>query len=297
MLNFWKSLLASPDQIQVVPNTGFTVWLTTFTAGAMSFVAVIGLAFSLICAELSIRWGDSLKSASSIRLSAPTDLLEKQTSIALAILDQTKGVGSARLVGLQDKKKLLEPWLGFDFPLEAIEMPALIEIQETDVGVDYEGLRLRLSAELPSATLDNHSQWRQPVEVVATLISQLGMFTVALLVLSSLAMVSMAANAALSANIKVLRVLRLVGAFDAFIVTAFVRKFTFRVFVGSILGTFCAGIVLVLMPDFSENLGILDEVNLDLIDKIWLGTVPLIFVIISIFATRMAVKTSLKRLV
>ena len=123
-------------------------------------------------------------------MSAPTDLLEKQTSIALAILDQTKGVGSARLVGLQDKKKLLEPWLGFDFPLEAIEMPALIEIQETDVGVDYEGLRLRLSAELPSATLDNHSQWRQPVEVVATLISQLGMFTVALLVLSSLAMVS-----------------------------------------------------------------------------------------------------------
>ena len=109
-------------------------------------------------------------------------------------------------------------------------------------------------------------------------------------------MVSMAANAALSANIKVLRVLRVVGAFDAFIVTAFVRKFTFRVFVGSILGTFCASIVLVLMPDFNDSLGILDEVNLDLIDKIWLGTVPLIFVIISIFATRMAVKTSLKRL-
>ena len=123
------------------------------------------------------------------------------------------------------------------------------------------------------------------------------MFTVALLVLSSLAMVSMAANAALSANMKVLRVLRLVGAFDAFIVTAFVRIFTLRGFVGSILGTFFASIVLVLMPDLSDNLGILDEVNLDLIDKIWLGMVPLIFVIISIFVTRMAVKTALKRLV
>ena len=107
----------------------------------------------------------------------------------------------------------------------------------------------------------------------------------------------MAANAALSANMKVLRVLRLVGAFDAFIVTAFVRIFTFRVFVGSILGTFFAGIVLVLMPDLSDNLGVLDEVNLDLIDKIWLGMVPLVFVIISIFVTRMAVKTALKRLV
>ena len=51
------------------------------------------------------------------------------------------------------------------------------------------------------------------------------------------------------------------------------------------------------MPDLSDNLGILDEVNLDLIDKIWLGMVPLIFVIISIFVTRLAVKTALKRLV
>ena len=104
MLNFWKSLLASPDHIQVVPNTGFTVWLTTFTAGAMSFVAVIGLAFSLICAELSNRWGDSLKSASSIRLSAPTDLLEKQTSIALAILIKQRVLGRHVLLDFKIRK-------------------------------------------------------------------------------------------------------------------------------------------------------------------------------------------------
>ena len=295
-LNFWKILLDSPQDMQVVPNTGFTKWLTTFTAGAMSFLAVLGLAFSLICADLASEWGDSLKNSSSIRISAPTDLLKKQTSVALAILDQTKGVDSAHLVGLQDKKKLLEPWLGADFPLEFIAMPALIEIQETEDGIDYEGLRLRLSAELPSAILDNHMQWRRPIEVFAVLVSQLGMFTVVLVLLASLAMVSMAANAALAANIKVLRVLRLVGTFDAFIVTAFVRKFTRRVFLGSFLGTTFASLVLIMMPDLGENLGILNELSLELIDKIWIASVPLLFVLISIFATRHAVKTSLKRL-
>ena len=292
----WKAILNNREHLQVVPNTGFTKWLTTFTAGAMSFLAVVGLAFSLICSDLSNEWGESLKN-SSLRLSAPTDLLEKQTNMALAILEQTSGVESARLVGIGAKKKLLEPWLGVDFPLEAIAMPALIEIRETEAGVDYEGLRLRLSAELPSASLDNHSEWRRPIEVVSKLVSQLGMFTVILIILSSIAMVTMASNAALSANVKVLRVLRLVGAFDTFIVTAFVRIFTLRVFFGSLTGTVCAGLVLFLIPTFSENLGILDVVRLEIKDTIYIACVPFLFAIISIFVTRNAVKSSLKRLV
>jgi len=292
----WKAFFNNPDHLQVVPNTGFTKWLTTFTAGAMSFLAVVGLAFSLICSDLSNEWGESLKN-SSLRLSAPTDLLEKQTKVALAILEQTSGVKSARLVGISAKKKLLEPWLGVDFPLEAIAMPALIEIHETEAGVDYEGLRLRLSAELPSAILDNHAEWRRPIEVVSKLVSQLGMFTVILIMLSSIAMVTMASNAALSANVKVLRVLRLVGAFDTFIVTSFVRIFTLRIFLGSLTGTVCAGIVLFLIPTFSENLGILDVVSLEIKDTIYIACVPFLFAIISIFATRNAVKFSLKRLV
>ena len=292
----WKSILNNPEHLRVVPNTGVTKWLTTFTAGAMSFLAVVGLAFSLICSDLSNEWGQSLKN-SSIRLSASTDLLEKQTNMALAILEQTSGVESARLVGIGAKKKLLEPWLGVDFPLDSIAMPALIEIRETEAGVDYEGLRLRLSAELPSAILDNHSEWRRPIEVVSKLVSQLGMFTVILIILSSISMVTMASNAALSANVKVLRVLRLVGAFDTFIVTAFVRIFTLRVFWGSLTGTICAGLVLFLIPTFSEDLGILDGVSLEIKDKIYIACVPFLFAIISIFVTRNAVKSSLKRLV
>ena len=292
----WKAFFNNPDHLQVVPNTGFTKWLTTFTAGAMSFLAVVGLAFSLICCNLSNEWGESLKN-SSLRLSAPTDLLEKHTKVALAILEQTSGVKSARLVGIGAKKKLLEPWLGVDFPLEAIAMPALIEIHETEAGVDYEGLRLRLSAELPSAILDNHAEWRRPIEVVSKLVGQLGMFTVILIMLSSIAMVTMASNAALSANVKVLRVLRLVGAFDTFIVTSFVRIFTLRIFLGSLTGTVCAGIVLFLIPTLSENLGILDVVSLEIKDTIYIACVPFLFAIISIFATRNAVKFSLKRLV
>ena len=94
-----------------------------------------------------------------------------------------------------------------------------------------------------------------------------------------------------------LRVLRLVGAFDTFIVTAFVRRFTLRVFFGSLTGTVFAGVVLFLIPTFNENLGILDDVSLEITDTIYIASVPFLFAIISIFVTRNAVKSSLKRLV
>ena len=50
------------------------------------------------------------------------------------------------------------------------------------------------------------------------------------------------------------------------------------------------------MPDLGEESGIFNEFSFELIDKIWIASLPLLFVLISIFVTRHAVKTSLKRL-
>ena len=66
---------------------------------------------------------------------------------------------------------------------------------------------------------------------------------------------------------------------------------------GSLIGTFSAGLVLFLVPTFSENLEILRDVSLDLTDTIYIASVPFLFAIISIFVTRNAVRSSLKRLV
>jgi cell division transport system permease protein len=51
------------------------------------------------------------------------------------------------------------------------------------------------------------------------------------------AFITLAAQAALSANAPVIRVLRLVGARDAYIARAFVRRFTVRALTGAAGGT------------------------------------------------------------
>ena len=43
-------------------------------------------------------------------------------------------------------------------------MPRLISIEEDENGYDRVGLRLRLAAEVPSAVLDDHTRWREPLK-------------------------------------------------------------------------------------------------------------------------------------
>jgi cell division transport system permease protein len=61
----------------------------------------------------------------------------------------------------------------------------------------------------------------------------LGWVSLGLIAGAMAALITLAAQAALSANAPVIRVLRLVGARDAYIARAFVRRFTIRALAGA----------------------------------------------------------------
>ncbi|MFT7523210.1 MAG: cell division transport system permease protein, partial [Candidatus Paceibacteria bacterium] len=73
--------LMSGDQNadRVVPPTGYTVNLTTFTAGAMAFLAVFALALSLATGRLADRWSAELARTATVRISAPEGQMEIQS--------------------------------------------------------------------------------------------------------------------------------------------------------------------------------------------------------------------------
>ena len=66
--------LIKPDRQadRVVPPSGHTAWLTSFTAGAMAFLAVFALALSLAAGRLADRWSDALERTATVRLSGLT---------------------------------------------------------------------------------------------------------------------------------------------------------------------------------------------------------------------------------
>ena len=67
------------------------------------------------------------------------------------------------------------------------------------------------------------------------------------------AMIALAAGFSLAANAQVIRVLRLVGARDAFIVQAFVRRLTVFALIGAAVGTVAGMLAFVVLPVAGET--------------------------------------------
>lgn len=292
------SLLSRGDRQadRVVPPTGHTAWLTSFTAGAMTFLAVFALALSLAAGRMADRWSDALARTATIRISAPADQVDFQTRAVLDLLATTPGVESARALTDDEQRKMLEPWFGPDLPVEALPVPRLIELQETGDGYDAEGLRQRLSAEAPGAVLDDHTRWRRPLATAAGRLRLMGIVSILLIGTAMGAMITLAANAALAANAQVIEVLRLVGARDSYIVRAFVRRFTARALAGSAIGALAGMAGIALLPSADAAGGFLTGLGFTGWGWLMPLALPLLAAAVAFAATRTAAVRKLKDL-
>ncbi|MBI1170271.1 cell division protein FtsX [bacterium] len=287
---------ASRQDDRVVPPSGASAWLTSFTSGAMTFLAVFAMALSLASGKLANRWAEALDRTATVRISAPEDQMAIQTKAVLEVLKTTPGIAEARALTPEESTKLLEPWFGPDLPLQDLPLPQLVAVTETGAGYDAEGLRQRLAAEAPGAVLDDHLRWRRPMAEAAGRLRLLGLLSIVLIGLAMAAMITLAANAALAANAQVIRVLRLVGARDTYIARAFVRRFTLRAASGALAGVVLGLIGVALLPAQDAAGGFLTGLGFSGLG--WL--LPLVLVplaaLVAFLATRTAAFRTLKRL-
>ncbi len=287
---------AEARPVRVVPPSGFTARLTLFTAGAMAFLAVFALALSLAAGRIADRWSSELARAATVRISAPADQLATQTEAALRVLRATPGIASVRVLSPADERALLEPWFGPDLPLETLPVPRLIELSEATPGFDAAGLRLRLQAEAPGAVLDDHSRWRQPLVAAADRLRLLGLVAIVLIATATAAMITLAANSALAANGQVIEVLRLIGARDAYIARAFVRRFTMRAFGGALAGTALGMLAVLALPGPSAEGTFLTGLGFRGLGWFWPLSVPPLAAVVAFFSTRIAAFRTLRRI-
>ncbi|WP_171229794.1 ABC transporter permease [Ruegeria sp. HKCCA4008] len=281
---------------RVVPPTGYTAHLTLFVAGAMAFLAVFALALSLASGRIADRWASELAGAATLRINAPAEQRAAQTEAALTVLGQTPGVASARALTQEEQAALLAPWFGPDLPLDTLPVPQLIEIIETEPGIDVAGLRLRLGAEVPGAVLDDHTRWREPLVDAAMSLRRLGWISILLIGGATAAMITLAANASLAANAQIIEVLRLVGARDGFIAGAFVRRFTYRAFFGASVGTLLGMTGVLMLPEASESGGFLAGVGFQGKDWALPVLIPILGAMVAFFAIWAAARRKLKEL-
>jgi cell division transport system permease protein len=288
-------LISDPQADRVVPPSGFTAQLTLFAAGAMAFLAVFALALALAAGRLAESWGSELAGTATIRIAAPPGESGLQTEAVLGVLQTTSGVLSARALSDAEQEALLAPWFGADLALDTLPVPRLVEMQVSQ-DFDPQSLRLRLAAEAPAATLDDHGRWRAPLVQAASGLRWLG-WGIGVLILAVLgAIVTLAANAALAANAQVIAVLRLVGAKDDYIAGAFIRRFTKRAAIGACAGSLIGLLAVLLMPSGDGAAGLLTGLRLTGAGWLLPVLVPVLSAVIAFLATAAAARKTLREL-
>lgn len=287
-------MTGNPQADRVVPPSGYTATLTSLTSATMAFLAVFALALSLATGRLADRWTDALAMTATVRISAPADQMDVQTRTVINVLETTPGVAFARALTSDETRALLDPWIGPDLPVDSLPIPQLIEVTEGEDGFDAEGLKLRLAAEAPGATLDDHLRWRKPLVAAAERIRTLGLVSLILIAGTMAAMITLATQAALAANGQVIRVLRLVGARDAFVARAFVRRFTLRALLGALIGTALGMIAVAMMPRAAEEGGFLTGLGLTGLQWFWPLLIPPMAAFVAFWATRAAAFRTLR---
>lgn len=287
--SLWRGLVrdgGSGDRI--VPPTGVTAQLTLFSAGAMAFLAVFALALSLATGRLADRWASELAGSVTVRVSAPAEAQAALAQAVIGILETTPGTGQPRLLPPEEVAELLAPWFGPDMPVDALPVPALIDLPIAGDDFDAQGLRLRLQAEAPGAVLDDHTEWRRPLVTAANRLRALGLLSLVLIAAASACMITLAARAALAANGQVIRVLRLIGARDITIATAFVRRFTKRAALGAVAGTLAGMAAIALLPRMEAAGGFLTGLGFQGWGWLLPLLIPVTAAVVGFLATRWA---------
>lgn len=287
-------LSGDPQADRAVPPTGYTARLTVLTSAAMAFLAVFALALSLATGRLADRWAAELAQTSTLRISAPQDQMAAQAQAALAVLATTPGVAEARALDAEEQRALLAPWFGPDLPVETLPVPQLIEVIADRDGYDVTGLRARLQAEVPGAVLDDHTRWREPLVEAASRLRLLGFVSIVLIAAATGAMITLAAGAALAANAQLIRVMRLVGARDIYIASAFVRRFTLRALMGAGIGTALGTFAVLLLPSTDAAGGFLTGLGFQGWHWLWPLVIPILAALVAFVATRQAALRTLK---
>ncbi|MDO5369381.1 ABC transporter permease [Paracoccus sp. (in: a-proteobacteria)] len=285
----WRSLARREAGLadRIVPPSGVTAKLTAFGAGVMAFLAVFALALALATGRLADRWAEGLAQTVTIRVSAPADQIEARTATVRQVLETTPGIAESHPLDAAEVEALLEPWFGPDVPVDALPVPRLVQVT-TARGFDAQGLRLRLEAEAPGAVLDDHTRWRQPLVSAASRLRMLGWLSLVLIGAAGAAIVTLAAQATLAANVQVIRVMRLIGARDLTIATAFVRRLTRRTAMGAVGGTALGMLAVLALPDMQAAGGFLTGLGFTGWGWLWPLLIPPVGALVGFVATRAA---------
>ncbi len=225
----------------------------------------------------------------------------RQADAAAALLQDTSGVVSVRLVPQGEIDALIEPWLGAGGAGSADEnvpVPALIEARLAGklTGARVTALGRRLLTVAPAARIDAQAGWLRPVFAAIGSLQLLALALIGLLGFATAAAVLLAARTALGTNRDTIEIVHLLGGTDAQIARIFQRSITLDAAGGGAVGLGVATLTILFLGKRFAGLGsgLVDGGALDWLDWLGIALVPVAIIALAAMTARLTVLRALR---
>lgn len=153
----------------------------------------------------------------------------------LGVLRDHPSVAQARALELPEMEALLAPWLGQSAAIKDLPLPQLVDVELRPDG-DLDSLRKRLEAEFPGVEIDDHRQWREQMQAVATSARLICWSLVTMISLAAIAVIIFATRASLESQNELVALMHLIGAHNSFVAGEFQKHFLGIGVIGVLIG-------------------------------------------------------------
>ena len=217
----------------------------------------------------------------------------------IELLLDTKAVRSAQVLEPDEIAALLEPWLGAGAAYGDLPLPALISVGiDPAAAPDYQDLARRLAEAVPGTVLDDHQAWLGQLRDLARAIELVAALIVILVGASAIAMVIFATRMGLAIHGRVIELLHLIGAQDAYVAREFETHALKLALRGGAFGLLLAIATVTLIARLFERLDsvLLPELTLLPIEWAALAILPLAIALVAMLTARVTVLRNLGRM-
>jgi cell division transport system permease protein len=198
----------------------FLPWLIAL----MVYLAALATSGALALDQALTRWNRGLAGTLTVELPvrSEADQGDGGLNAALLVLRAAPGVLAATPLEREKVAKLLEPWLGADFPADELALPRLVDVRiDVGRGVDLAALRAQLAKAAPGAVLDDHRLWLDRLASLGFSIELTALVILALVGAAAVLAVIFTTRTGLSVHRDVIELLHLMGARDGYIAGQF----------------------------------------------------------------------------
>ena len=210
---------------------------------AMAFLAALALALAIGATALAQHWQQGAGGTLTIQVPQPGGPTPTGTRLdrVRAILATTAGIGTARTLGDDELRALLRPWLGNGGAAEiAIPLPAVIDVQLTNLNGLTPNLANALDAAAPGTLVEPHDRWVRRLAILARSLQACAGLALAVVAFIAVAVIAVATRAGLASRRDAIEIVYGLGATDRYIARSFARRATFLAGLGAVIGTLAA---------------------------------------------------------